>query len=272
MFYRKGTISVPGAPGEAELTLYAPDLEQDNFRSESLRPALVICPGGAYCYTSDREAEPVALAFLAKGYNVYVLRYHCAPEARWPIPQLELAAAVHTVRQEAAALRTDPASVYVMGFSAGGHLAASLGILWAEADWADVLGLRKEDIRPDGMVLAYPVITSGEKAHAGSFDALVGKNNPELRESLSLEKRVTEKAVPAFLWHTREDDAVPVENSLWLAAALSACGVGFELHVYPHGGHGLSLADERTAVDPAQIVPAIQGWTELADRWMREAK
>ena len=256
-------------PSPADLTLYAPDLIHDP-NPPRLRPTVIVCPGGAYRYTSDREAEPVALALLARGMNVYVLRYHCAPEASWPIPQLELALAIHTARQEAEELRARPDGLFLLGFSAGGHLAASLGILWRKSGWAETLGFHPEEIRPDGMVLCYPVITSGEKAHQGSFDNLLGARRAELNQIASLETQVTADTVPAFLWHTRDDGSVPVENSLLLASALAGHGIPFELHIWPHGVHGLALANELTAAsgEPSQLQPDCAAWLDLACAWI----
>ena len=267
MIYRTKPILVPGMTTPAELSLYAPDLTHD-VNPGRRRPAVIICPGGGYRYTSDREAEPVALALLARGINVYVLRYHCAPETAWPIPQLELALALHAAREEAAEMRTG--GFFVLGFSAGGHVAASLGILWRKADWAAALGLTPEAIRPDGMILCYPVITSGTKAHQGSFDTLLGSRRAELNEAVSLEKQVTADTVPAFLWHTRDDGSVPVENSLLLASALAEQGVPFELHIWPHGVHGLALANKLTAApgQTCQVQPDCAGWVDLACTWI----
>ena len=188
VLYEVHSFQVPGAPGAATLTTYAPEVSPE-IDAEARRPAVVVCPGGGYAFTSDREAEPIALALINLGLNAFVLRYHVAP-ARYPIPQLEAAYAVHYVKCTAAQTHTDPRQVYIMGFSAGGHLAGSLGILWQRMDWARQLGLSAQEIRPAGMVLAYPVVTSGPKAHQGSFDNLLGEARAELNDVLSLEKQV----------------------------------------------------------------------------------
>ena len=274
MQYRDFPIRVPGAPSPCSLRFYGQDLDEP-VRQGRRHPALVVCPGGAYAYTSRREAEPVALVFLAKGFNVFVLRYHCAPEARWPVPQMEAAEAVRLVRSLADETLTDPDRVYICGFSAGGHLAASLGILWKRAGWAEKLGTVPEIIRPTGMILCYPVITAGEKAHRGSVDNLLG--HPGTKEELdgvSLEKQVTPDAVPAFIWHTRTDGSVPVENSLYLACALSECRIPFELHVFPRGGHGLSLANRLTddRDNDSDGAADCAAWPGMAAAWMLEEK
>ena len=160
-----------------------------------------------------------------------------------------------------------------MGFSAGGHAACSAGLFWQEEFVREALGIRHEEARPNGMVLCYPVINSGKYAHQGSFRCLLGENpDPALLEKVSLEKQVTENAPQAFLWHTAEDEAVPVENSLLLAMALREKGIPVELHVYPHGGHGLSLGDD-TVDPPESIGDAARycaGWISHCIRWLRE--
>ncbi len=270
MRYEEIAFRVPGAPGEAKLTSYIPDGSAE-LPGQRARPTVIVCPGGGYCRTSDREAEPVALRLATLGANAYVLRYHTAPEATYPVPQLELGWAIHLVRQRAAHEGGSARGVFALGFSAGGHLAASLGVLWNRADWAETLGLERGEIRPDGMILGYPVITSGPYAHQGSFDSLLGDRRAELEAFLSLETQVTAEAVPAFLWHTFDDNAVPVENSLMLARALRAAHVPVELTVYPHGPHGLSLATEQTAPigRPDYVREDCQGWIESAARWAK---
>lgn len=270
MRYEEMTFRVPGAPGAARLIGYIPDRSAE-LPGRTPRPTVIVCPGGAYCCTSDREAEPVALRLCTLGCNAYVLRYHTAPEARYPIPQMELAWAIHLVRERAARENGSVCGVFALGFSAGGHLAASLGVLWNRANWAQRLGLDPQEIRPDGMILAYPVVTSGPYAHRGSFDNLLGEERPALEAFLSLEKQVTAEAAPAFLWHTDDDGAVPVENSLLLARALKEAHVPVEVTIYPHGPHGLSLATEQTAPAgcPEYVREDCQGWIENAARWAR---
>ena len=165
----------------------------------------------------------------------------------------------------------DPQRVFVCGSSAGGHLAASLGVHWdKELVWKGA-GIPFGENRPAGTILMYPVISSGEKQHVGSFHNLMGETEtPELREFLSLEKQVSGNTPPAFLWHTFEDPSVPVENSLLYAAALAEHHIPFELHVYPRGGHGLALANELTSLgDPALVVPECQEWVANAIRWVK---
>ncbi len=241
------------------------------------RPMILICPGGAYEYRSAREAEPVVMKFLAAGFHCALMEYSVVP-AKWPCAARELARAVTVVRGKAEEWNVDSKAVYVCGFSAGGHLVASLGTLWNrpvfEEEFAeDGLIDRAYDTagkpwRPDGMILCYPVITMGRATHGGSRDNLLGAEAAVLQQELSLELQVSKDTVPAFLWHTEEDGSVPVENSLEFALALRKEAVPFELHVYEKGGHGLALCNSLTATDQKQIVPDNEGWIQLAVQWV----
>lgn len=246
------------------------------------KKAIIICPGGAYMHVSQREGEPVAKQFLAMGFQTFVLDYSISPDV-WPTSILELAQAVHMVRERAEEWSIDPDKIIVCGFSAGGHLAASLSCFWNQSFIYSPLGLTAEEIRPNGTILAYPVITSGPFAHRGSFDyVLEGVSDEWLKqyapacpassmlELLSLEHQAGAQNPPVFLWHTGTDTCVPVENSLFLAMALRKAGVSFEMHIFPEGPHGISLATEETADAPDQIVPAAQEWVHLAGRWAKD--
>lgn len=234
-----------------------------------VRPAVLICPGGGYSFTSDREAEAIAIQMISAGFQAFVLRYSCYPSA-YPAALLEAAKAVAIIRENAEKWHVDPSKVVIGGFSAGGHLAGSLGVMWNRDFVSESLGLTKEEIKPTGMLLAYPVLTSGEFAHRGSIEYLLQEKYDELLEEVSLEKQVDAETVPAFLWHTFEDPNVPVENSLLMATALRQHNVRFELHIYPHGGHGLGLASEETKDrNGFGVEPACQNWIELAKTWVK---
>lgn len=246
---------------EAYMTTYIID---DPLMLERKRPIVVICPGGGYEFCSPREAEPVALAFNSAGFHAVVVNYSI--KALYPKPLIDLSNAVCIVREHEKEWRIDTDKVIVCGFSAGGHLAASLGVFWNSEE-----AIRREDglNRPNGMILAYPVITSGPFAHTGSIKNLSG-NSQEIAEKVSLEKQVTKDTPRAFIWHTFEDKTVPVENSLYMAEALRSENIPTELHIYPNGGHGLSLATEYTAESDLEIMPQIEEWIHLAVRWIKE--
>lgn len=232
------------------------------------RPAVIVCPGGSYEFTSDREAEPVALAWNTRGYHAFVLRYSVAP-ARFPCALFELATAVSLVRKHAEKWHIDPNCIYVCGFSAGGHLTASLGVFWDSDFLKGALSFQKNEHRPNGLILSYPVITSGEFTHEDSMKNLLGEryNDPYWRKKLSLELQVSAMTPRCFLWHTYDDDLVPVENSLLFASALRRSHIPLELHIYPKGVHGLSLANEQSGDTGELVVPEIQNWIDMAARW-----
>lgn len=253
---------------DAKLYTYVLD-NTPQVDSERVRPAVIICPGGGYSRTSDREAEPIAMQYLAAGFHAFVLRYHTAP-TEYPVSLLELAASVKLVREHAKEWNIDPDRIVVSGFSAGGHLAGSLAMFWTEEFVAKTLGTTKEMIKPNGCVLCYPVITSGEHAHRDSFLNLLGSQHAKLLEKMSLEKQVNENTPPMFLWHTFTDTAVPVENSLLLVGALRKYNISVEFHMYPEGCHGLALASEETKTSDGRCVqPECQGWIHLATDWVR---
>ena len=270
MLHETVRLTVPGAEEAAELLTYAPS----NFPElgpDRRRPALIICPGGGYHCLSDREAEPVALRFAGLGYAAFVLRYRVAPQGLWPLPQRQLLAAIDYVRTHAERYHADPAAVIPMGFSAGGHLAGCAGLMWNKPEVYRPLKKKSAAFRPDGVVMCYPVVTSGPMAHRGSMDNLLGDRVEELAETVSLEKRVRRGAPPFFLWHTADDTCVPVENTLLLAKALEARGVDVEARIYPHGRHGQSLADH-TAFAPDEArhisVPCAV-WVQHCDAWLQ---
>ena len=270
---------------QATLTIYAHE-DYPEVYGERNRPMIVICPGGGYEHVSPREGEAIALQFMTTGAHAAVLRYDVSGQgAEFPQHLLELAASVAYVRKHAAEYCIDPDKILVAGFSAGGHLAASLGCFWKEK-WLEELmqaetGATMKDYQPNGEILAYPVITSGEFAHRGSFVKIMGSeaeqgysplglSATELEEKLSLEKQVTSDFPPTFMWHTFEDGAVPLENSLFFAEALRKAGVNFEYHVFPHGGHGYALATKETAMKEGKEINAqCAQWIDLFKSWMK---
>lgn len=279
------SVCQEGSQEYAKLITYIQDDTEEIAVHE--RPLVLVCPGGGYCMTSDREAEVIALQMLAMGCHAAVIRYSCAPSV-FPASLLELAFGMKLIREHAKEWHIDPDKIIVMGFSAGGHLAASLGMFWNKKFLAERLGIDQKDqglLRPNGMILCYPVITSGEYAHKDSFRFLLGLDGKtaseklegfeepysvdEMMEKLSLEKQVSGDTPKAFIWHTFEDDCVPVENSLLLVNALRREGICTEFHMYPHGGHGLSLASGQS-VSPAgsEIVEACQSWIGLVRKWI----
>lgn len=267
MIYRELSIKVATYEEPAKLSIYAMD-KSPELKAQK-RPLILICPGGGYGFTSDREAEPIAMQFLAGGYHAAVIRYSVAP-ATYPTALLQVGTAVKYIREHAEELGVDTDRIVLNGSSAGGHLAASYGVFWNKvANLAEQLETDAETLRPNGLILNYPVITSGPMAHRGSFVNLLGDRYDELVDVMSLENQVDENTPPTFLWHTTADGLVPVENSVMFYSALHAKGIPAELHIYQDGGHGLSLANELTeAPDGGGIQKECEGWIALAKTWM----
>lgn len=262
-------VSVKGSVSGATLTTYLIDYSEELRVNE--RPLVLLCPGGGYEFLSDREAEVLALQFMAMGYHAAVLKYSVKP-AVFPTALTELAKAVSIIKENSTEWHVLPDKIFIEGCSAGGHLAASLGVFWNDKELgiAAELGVTPEDIRPAGLILCYPVISSGEFAHRDSFISLLGETETaELLEKVSLEKQVTADVPPVFIWHTYTDGLVPVENSLLFVTALRAADVNTEFHMYPVGGHGLSTAKKITR-SPFwnEVQPECQSWLPMVEMWL----
>ena len=244
---------------EAYITTY---ILEDVVARQKKRPLVLIFPGGGYGFRSPREGEPLACAFNAMGFHAVVAEY--TVETPYPQSLKDASDAVVCVRKHAEEWNADSEKIFVCGSSAGAHLAASIGVMFSKET-----AIAREDklYRPNGMILCYPVVSSGEFAHRGSFDN-IGAVTPELLEKTSMELQVDENTPPAFIWHTFSDNAVPVENSLLLAEAMRRKNVPFELHIYPEGQHGLSLATEFTAENEGGVMPHVQNWITLVRKWI----
>ncbi|MBO5715851.1 MAG: alpha/beta hydrolase [Clostridia bacterium] len=257
---------------EAHLIAYIRDTSPE--MKNDPRPAVLICPGGGYQWVSDRENEPVALQFLARGYNVFVLKYSVGQMASDLRPLCEAALSMKYIRDNANEYNIDPNKVYVLGFSAGGHLACSLGVYWnhnevknllTENDSADIC-------RPDAMVLCYPVITATCDTHLGTLHNFCGTETPDekLVDLFSLDLHVNASTPPAFIWHTETDAVVPVQNSKNLSIALERAGIKHEIILFPEGPHGLSIATHETSYDIPEDNPhQASVWIDMADRWVK---
>ena len=231
------------------------------------RPAVIICPGGGYEYLSDRETQPVAMRFASHGINAIILKYSIS--SPFPAALLELAYAVKYVRENAEKFDIAPDKILLCGFSAGGHLTACLGTLWDSEFLKNITG-STDMFKPNGMILCYPVITSGKYRHKGSIESILGKKpSDDMLELVSVEKQVCDKTPKTFIWHCADDKTVPVENTLDFTKALSQYKVPFECHIFPFGGHGLALADESTAKHEGHINIVCSQWTKLAVEWIK---
>lgn len=263
-------IQVEGSGKDVCLETYILGDVMDGARNRKT-PLVLICPGGGYAMTSNREAEPIALQFNSMGYQAAVLRYSCAP-AVYTTALCEVAQSVKLIREHAEDWNVDAEKIIVMGFSAGGHLAASYGVFWNELWLTEKMQCDKQLLKPNGLVLCYPVISSKEEiAHQDSIKNLLGESYPEMKEQVSLEDKVGKHTPKTFLWHTFTDPVVPFWNSFRFAEALGKAGVPMEYHLYPQGGHGLSLANEQTANEEGKGVEKVcQSWVPLLRSWMLE--
>ena len=246
----------------------------DNFVEMDLnrkRPAVIICPGGGYSFTSNREGEPVAIAMNQKGFHAFILHY-TTEHGNFPQALLELAKSMELIRENADKWHIDKEQLIVCGFSAGGHLAASLGVFWSKDILYNKLHCQKEKIRPNALLLAYPVISTVQNKHQVSFQNLLGEDKSNLLEMLSLEKQVSEDVPPTFIWHTYTDKTVSVQNSLLFAMELSKKKIPLELHIYGEGNHGLSLGTEEVSTEKFECRPEIQNWIDMFSVWVKKLK
>ena len=218
------------------------------------RPAILIFPGGGYGYISPREEDPVLFPFFTAGYQVFMLRYSVVDDILSSSPEGEAAEALALIRKEAESLNIESDKIAVMGFSAGGHLAASI------AAHQKRYGV---DSRVDAAILCYPVITMGRYAHQGSKEKIV-HGDASLIDYYSIETQVNEDMPPCFIWHTAADETVPVENSLLMASSLREKGISFELHIFSEGCHGLSAGHNETGMEEK----GVQVWIDLAIAWL----
>lgn len=213
-------------------------------------PCILIVPGGGYRVVSPTEGEIVAKKFYQMGYNAFVCTYTTNLLGITPLkmqPLRDISRAVRFIRKHAEEFHIAEDQIVICGFSAGGHLAGSLCVHCEDIEEENE-AYQNLSNRPDAAILCYPVITSGECAHYDSFLALLGENaTKEDMNYMSLEKQVSEKTPPCFLWQTKTDELVPVENSRLMEEALKKAGVSCEYHVFSHGRHGLSLADDTWA-------------------------
>ena len=220
---------------------------------------VIVCPGGGYGMRAEHEGWPIAKMLNEGGISAFVLNYRVSPY-RYPAELYDIQRAVRLVRHRACEFGIDPEKIGVLGFSAGGHLAA-MGITQYDDGLAGGDEIDKVSCRPDAGILCYAVISLGANTHGGTkYNLLGGEPDPVLAEKLSGENAVRDDCPPVFMWHTAEDGGVLVENSLNMALALSAKKIPFELHVFPHGPHGLGLAPS---------LPDVAQWAHLCVVWLK---
>ncbi len=235
------------------LTPYLPDLDAPVA-------AMVVCPGGGYQMRAEHEGAPIAEWLVSLGMAAFVVDYRVAPN-RHPIPLHDAQRAIRMVRARASEWNVDPARIGILGFSAGGHLAATAATQWDTGDQSSADPVRQASSRPDFAVLCYPVISFVRTPHTGSVGNLLGPDSTEdQRRAMSADLNVTSETPPTFIWHTADDAVVDVEHALLFATALRRNGVDLALHVFPSGVHGLGLAADH---------PEASAWPELCESFLR---
>lgn len=249
-----------------------------------VRKAILVIPGGAYgSVCSEREGEPIGLAFMPYGYNYFVLHYSVKRKKRFPAQLIEAALAIKHIKDNAKEYNIDPEQLFVTGFSAGGHLCACCGTMWNRKEIYDAVDMPYGYNKPRGIMPIYPVISASVseekrgflcenigKKIGGTFLNLLCNNNPTAEElkDCSVENFVTQESSPAYIVHTSNDEIVNVNNSLLLAGAYAAAGVKFELHIYPDAPHGVALGNEITKCGVEKWCnKAIAKWIEQAAFW-----
>ena len=249
----------PGALGSApdDIPTLTPFIPKEHANGA----AVIVCPGGGYTRLADHEGRPVAEWLNTLGITAFVLKYRLGPKYHHPAPLQDAARAVRLIRARAAEWKLDPKRIGILGFSAGGHVASTIGTHFDAGQANATDAIDRVSSRPDLLVLIYPVITMGEFTHAGSKKQLLGDNpTAEMVKLLSNEQQVTKETPPTFLVHTANDAGVPVENSLQFAEALRKAGVPFEMHIYERGRHGFGMGGTD---------PILSTWPARCADWLK---
>jgi acetyl esterase/lipase len=246
---------------ENEYNTDCPSIEPFLLDGDGTYPVMLIAPGGGYSHRAEHEAYPVAQWLNSIGISAIVLHYRVAPFSH-PIPLVDAQRAIRMVRYHASEWKLDQNRIGILGFSAGGHLASTAGTHFDLGNRQAEDPIERISSRPDVMVLCYPVISMGEYTHEGSRNNLLGESpSLEMIQLLSSESQITKDTPPTFLWHTANDAAVDVENSLLFASGLNRHNIPFELHVFESGRHGLGIAEEH---------PEAKAWPGLCETWLRK--
>lgn len=260
LLWQNGAPGEPATKAEQEpaITAYLPPADK------ATGAAVIVCPGGGYAGLAiGYEGHDVAKWFNSFGVAGFVLEYrHRGTGHGHPVPMQDGQRAIRLVRSRADEWGIDPAKIGVLGFSAGGHLASTLGTHFDKGNAGTTDRVDRESSRPDFLILCYPVISmTAETMHRGSRDNLLGKDaSEELARSMSNELQVTSDTPPTFIFQTDEDKVVPAENAVAFYLALRKAGVPAEMHIYQNGPHGVGLG---------QKVPATSSWPERCREWMQ---
>ena len=292
------TIALREGRTDVTLTTYVLDDSPETMGGKR-RPAVIVCPGGAYLSCSDREGEPVALAFASMGYHAFVLRYgvynegvpgmffpepgtklepkeHCVH----PNPIRDIARAMLEIRAHADEWLVDVERIAVCGFSAGAHNSAMYATNWHKPVISEYFGRPAEEFRPAACILGYTLSDYIEMKNQADTDPLFIPSNiallgtatasDALLEEVSPARNVTEHCPPTFLWATAEDSLVPVQHTILMAKALADGKIPFEVHIYENGPHGLSTATQSSAAALSNVRPDVSTWLPMCDTWLKK--
>ena len=261
----------PNAEAILEYCLHS----RSSFYPSRTHPAMIVCAGGGYYGICEREGEPVAAAYFGHGYQMFVMRYSCAPQ-KYPTQLIEGAMAVAYVRKNAAELQVDPDMIAIAGFSAGGHFVGMTATLTGEPEVRAALGEDADLAKPSAAIMGYPVISADyDTSHT---IRVISGGDPELIKKVSLEKHVTADSAPAFIWSTFNDNLVHVRNAIEMACAYREAGAPVELHVYENGPHGLATATRPSAAPKGildgcaieeYVNPTVATWFEMSLTWLK---
>lgn len=243
--------------------------EPDEHAGHTSLPAIIFVPGGSYTHIPVQQAESIALAFAAQGYQSFILRYSFAGEKSplLPAPIIELGLTFNMLRNHAVEWRLNPNQVATMGFSVGGHIVSLYNDYW-DSEWlTQATSVPAMQLQPSAIILGYPVIDLRAGFPASGTDYSAWTTEPA---KFAAQEHVTNSNAPTFCWVTNDDPIVPVNNSLAYANALAVHNIPQELHIFHHGPHGLALADERTAWKDDANQPHAAHWLDLAIEWLQE--
>ena len=285
MIHEKFLLGDSKNPKKSSVTTYILQ-NYEKFSANRTRPLVIVIPGGGYSHYGEREQEAVAIKMNSLGFHSAILHYTLAP-MKFPDALVDAANAVAFFRENAKKWHIDSEKIILCGFSAGGHLAASLACFWSSDFLKNYVSYNPEKIRPNYLCLCYPVITSCEKyCHEGSIQNVIGSisekeakkicdslGKKDLRQVVSIEKNISEDFPPTFVWHTVKDEAVPAKNTILLAEALYEKKIDFEYHLFNRGKHALALATKETAnEDGTNSEEECAIWPELFFNWFNGIK
>ena len=277
---------------EATLTTYVPLQDRYDFRGIK-RPVVLVCPGGGYQYVSENEGEPVALAYAREGYCTFVLNYSVRIENPFPKSLTEIAAAIKLIREHAEEWNINPDDISVAGFSAGGHLAASIGVFYHHQFLLDAVNASEEEIKPNALILGYPAITlkpwnrgpvppeiikmmeeglMPDLRGADITQVIAGKMDvtEEEKEFFNLLNHVSEKTPKSFIWGSNQDTVIHPSDLWGFGSKLREYNVPYELHIFGRGPHGQGTSDA-VVVDKSQLSKFhLNEWVKLSLLWMEE--